>query len=375
MALLGPEGRGFRGRGSYDPGRVETPSRILLIRPSALGDVCRTVPVLASLRRAWPGARIDWLVQDTFADAVRAHPALTGVVAFARRGMGAELRAGRAGGLRGFVRGLREAEYDLAIDAQGLFRSGFFAWASGARRRIGYADAREGGWLFCNERCRVSAEAHTVERMIALARAAGAEAIEDMRLYAPAEDERAVEEDGRFAGRYVVIASTSRWAGKRWPAERFAALAGALLRHGTERVVVVGSASERDQCGPLMDLASHDARVIDLIGATSVGRLMAVVGRAALVVANDSAALHMAVGFGRPLVGLYGPTRVERVGPWRREEDVIQHVRAGERLDHKDERLGRAMMERITVEEVIERAMGRLRGAEVGVHDRGTERG
>ncbi len=354
---------------------METPSRILLIRPSALGDVCRTVPVLASLRGAWPGARIDWLVQDSFADAVRAHPALTEVVGFARGRMGAELRAGRAGGLRGFVRALREAEYDLAIDAQGLFRSGFFAWASGARRRIGYADAREGGWLFCNERCRVSAEAHAVERMLALARAAGTEAVEDMRLYAPAEDERAVEEDGRFAGRFVVIAPTSRWAGKRWPAERFAGLAGALLDRGVDRVVVVGSASERDQCGALLEFASREERVVDLIGATSVGRLMAIVKRAALVVANDSAALHIAVGFGRALVGLYGPTRVERVGPWRREGDVIQHVRAGERLDHKDERLGRAMMERITVEEVIERATEHLRGARSGVHHRGTERG
>lgn len=342
---------------------MEAPSRILLIRPSALGDVCRTVPVLASLRRAWPEARIDWLVQDTFADAVRAHPALTGVVPFARRGMGADLRAGRAGGLREFVRGLREAEYDLAIDAQGLFRSGFFAWASGAARRVGYADAREGGWFFCNERHRVPADAHAVERMLALARAAGAEPVEDMRLYAPPEDVAAVESDGRFSGRFVVIAPTSRWAGKRWPAERFARLAGALLDGHAERVIVVGSASERDQCGPLMDLASRDARVVDLIGATSVGRLMAVVGRAALVVANDSAALHMAVGFDRPLVGLYGPTRVDRVGPWRRGGDVIQRLRAGEnggRPDHKDEALGRAMMERITVEEVAAACVQRL---------------
>ncbi|MCL4743677.1 MAG: glycosyltransferase family 9 protein [Phycisphaerales bacterium] len=339
---------------------METPSRILLIRPSALGDVCRSVPLLASLRRAWPEARIDWLVQDSFADAVRAHPALTGVVPFARRRMGTELRTGRAEGLRGFVRHLRGAGYDLAIDAQGLFRSGFFAWASGARRRIGYADARELGWLFCNERCRVPGDAHTVERMLALAKAAGAEPVEDMRLYAPPEDARDAGEDGRFAGRFVVVAPTSRWAGKRWAAERFALLADALLRQGADRVVVVGSASERAQCGPLLELASREKRVVDLIGATSVGRLMALVERAALVVANDSAALHMAVGFDRPLVGLYGPTRVDRVGPWRREGDVIRHVRPGDRLDHKDEAHGRAMMERITVEEVVAAAAERL---------------
>jgi lipopolysaccharide heptosyltransferase I len=329
------------------------PQRILLIRPSALGDVCRSVPVLASLRRAYPEARIDWLVQDSFADAIRHHPGLTNVVPFDRRATGSALKSGRTALLRDLLRRLREPRYDLVIDAQGLFRSGFFAWATGAPRRVGYANARELGWLGLNERHTIPPDMHAVDRMLELARRAGIEPIADMRLYAPPDDRAAIAAAGRFAEPYAVIAPTSRWPGKLWPAERFAEAAGALLARGLPRIVLVGSRGEREQIAPLLELAEAEPRVIDLVGQTSIGRLMALIERAALVIALDSAALHIAVGFGRPIVALFGPTRVSLVGPYQRDGDVIQHVRAGDPSDHKDADSGRSLMDRIRTEEVV----------------------
>ncbi len=342
------------------------PARILLIRPSALGDVCRTVPVLAALKRRYPAASIDWLVNDAFAPAVAAHPALRRVVAFPRRRFGAWWRSpATAGELRRWLGDLRRERYDLTVDCQGLARSGFFAWCTRAARRAGYANAEELGWLGLNERVRVPMELHAVDRMMRIARLAGAAADEppDMRLYTPAEDAENLDERLR-AGRYALLAPTSRWDGKRWPMDRFAALALRLLDDGrVDRVAFVGAAGEREQCAPLSELAARDDRVVDLVGRTSVGGLMAAVERAAIVIANDSAALHMAVGFDRPLVALFGPTRVERVGPYGRERDVIQKIEPGERLEHKDEAAGRRLMERISVNEVAEAASARLSGA------------
>lgn len=334
---------------------MSTPERILIIRPSALGDVCRSVPVLASLKRAYPGAAIDWLVQDSFADAVRHHPDLRAVVPFERKRLGAELARGRPGAFLAFIRRLREARYDLVLECQGLFRSGLFARATGAPRRVGFANARELGWLGVNERHDVPASMHTVDRMLELVRRAGVEPVRDMRLYTCEEDRAWARSLGLSEG-FFVLAPTSRWPGKRWPAERFAAVAAALLAHGAPGIALVGAAPERGQCGPLLELAGRDKRVVDLIGATSVGRLMAVIEASRLVIANDSAALHMAVGFDRPTVALFGPTRIDLVGPYRREHEVIQHAREGERMDHKDEAMGRAMMERITVDEVLQHA-------------------
>lgn len=346
-----------------DDAPILLPKRILIVRPSALGDVCRTVPLLASLKAHWPQAEIDWLVQDGFAAAVSAHPALTSVVPFPRTGFKQWYRPRAAKSALAWVGALAERKYEVVIDAQGLFRSGLFAWATRAKVRVGFRNARELGWLGCNVRVDAPRAMHAVDRMLALLKPLGVSPAADMRLYVPEDDARAAAEDARLSGRFALLAPTSRWPGKRWPIDRFTDLARRLLAGGiVDRVVVVGGRSERDHCEPLADLSRADQRVADLVGSTSVGGLMAAVQRAAVVIANDSAALHMAVGFNRPLVALYGPTHVARVGPYGRSGSVIQHVRTGERLDHKDDMRGTQYMERITVDEVLGAAVKAVGG-------------
>jgi len=356
---------------------TDAPQRILIIRPSALGDVCRSVPVLASLKRRWPDARVDWLVQDTFAPAIENHPDLGRAVLFPRARFGKWYSPATGAAVLAWLSALRRERYDLVIDCQGLARSGFFAWATGARRRIGYANAEELGWLGLTERIAVPRGSHTVDRMLRLAGAATGEsgrAEPDMRLSVADSEREAVAGDPRLRGkRFAVIAPTSRWAGKLWPAARFAEVAHWIMGDGSEgsarveAVVVVGAASERSQCGPLLELAARDTRVVDLVGQTSIARLMAVIEASSLVVGNDSASLHMAVGFNRPLVGLFGPTDVSRVGPYGRGHQVVRVLRPGDKLDHKDERNGREMMERITVGMVIDKVAEVVRAWEGGV--------
>ena len=161
------------------------PARILMIRPSALGDVCRTVPCLVSLRRAFPAATIDWLVNDAFVPAVSAHPALNAAVAFDRRAFGDGIKRLQLGAARSFMGELKARGYDLVVDLQGLARSGLLAWSTRAKRRVGYANARELGWLGCNERHHVDASIHAVDRMLRLIELAGVRPVLDMRLYTP----------------------------------------------------------------------------------------------------------------------------------------------------------------------------------------------
>lgn len=313
------------------------------------------MPLLASLRRAYPRATIDWLVQDTFSEAIASHPALTSVVAFARRGLGRALRRGDPRSSLAFLARLRHARYDLVIDAQGLLRSGIFARATGATTRVGPFDAREGAGACYTIRAR-SDHPHTVERMLALLEPLGVEPVRDMRLFAR-EDDR-VWAEGVCAGRApVVLAPTSRWPAKRWPAERFSLLAREIAR--THLVAFVGGADERGQIAPVIDAINDRGQVLDLVGATRVGQLMALIERSRLVVANDSACVHMGVGFDRPLVALFGPTDLARVGPYQRERDVIQHLRTNDRLEHKDASRVE-MMERIGVDEVLAMARERL---------------
>jgi ADP-heptose:LPS heptosyltransferase len=330
---------------------VRPPRRILLIRPSALGDVCRSVPLAASLKAVWPESQLEWLVNAPYRDAVASHPAVDGIVAFDRA------RFVRSpAGAAAFLLGLRQRRYDLVIDAQGLARSGVFSWITRAPVRIAHRDAREGAWLAATRRVGSPPDRHTVDRMLDLLAPLGVPPVYDLRLTVPDAARRAIHRDPSLTPGGVVIAPTSLWPGKRWPIERFAELARRLVARGVEPIVSIGGPRERDQCGPLLAVEG----VTDRVGRTSVAEMMAVIERSALVVANDSAALHIAVGLGRPIVALFGPTRTALVGPYGRDADVIQHVTPADRLDHKDHAAGRTLMERISVDEVEAAAVERL---------------
>lgn len=345
------------------------PRSILIIRPSALGDVCRSVPVLAALRARWPDATIDWLVQDAFAEAIAAHPALSEVVPFPRRELSPLARPDKLLAALKWGNSLRRRRYDLVIDCQGLMRSGVMTLATGARVRIGAQNARELSHAAYTRRVPARQDMHAVDRMLALAQAAvdtfgAAEPIAapDMRLYTTAESRAKAERSLSAAGGapVIVLAPTSRWPAKQWPDERFAHLALALLDQSDATLVIVGGPGEQPQCERTRALSSDNPRVIDLVGQTTIGELMAIVQRSALVVANDSAVLHMAVGFDRPLVALFGPTLTGLVGPYKRDADVLQHETPTHASAHKHA-ANASMMRAIAAEEAIEAALVRLK--------------
>lgn len=128
-------------------------SRILIIKPSAIGDIVHALPVLHFLRRRFPQADIRWLVNSAFADLLADHEQLNAVLHFDRKRygyVGRNLTVTRR--FFRFVRHLRSQQFDLVVDLQGLFRSGFFAWATGAQVRIGPASVREGAGVFYTHR-------------------------------------------------------------------------------------------------------------------------------------------------------------------------------------------------------------------------------
>ncbi|MDF1808444.1 MAG: glycosyltransferase family 9 protein [Phycisphaerales bacterium] len=339
---------------------MNDPQRILLIRPSALGDVCRSVSVLAALKKRFPNAQIDWMVQDSFYEAIVHHPALNNYIPFPRKKLGEQCRKGRFGGLFKWLKELKQSKYDMVIDAQGLARSGFFTWYTRAPRRIGYRDAQENSWIFLNQRVEAPISLHSVDRMLKLVESVGCETSEpDMQLYCGQDElSQAIIE---YPDRYAVIAPTSRWPAKCWPIERFTELTERLIKlPEIDRVVVVGGPGERLSCAPLLELAETHPFITDRVGSTNISQLMAIISRAQLVVANDSAAIHMAVGFKRKLVALLGPTDPKLVGPYLHDEDVIQHQLPDDNFHFRSPE-SVIMMERIGTDEVFNACVDRVR--------------
>ncbi len=338
----------------------DDPRRILLIRPSALGDVARTVPALVTLARTFPDAQIDWLVRDTFADAIRHHPNLGRVITFPRQRFnrfGRHLATTRE--VVAWLGDLKRGGYDRVYDLQGLFRSGVFTYATRSPLRVGFANAAELAWLGYNRRHHVDPDLHTVDRMLGLLEAEGMTPVRDMQLHIGPEDRAwaagwLAERDLAPQG-YIVLAPTAQWLSKRWPASRFGEIAQRVVTSGDgdppmHAAVVVGSAGEAEQVRPL--LQRHWAMPLhDLTGQTSVGRLMAIIERCGLAVCNDSAALHLAVGLGRRCLGVFGPTDPTRVGPYRYGIGVARAD--GQRSVHyRAARLDQDLIAKLDVEQV-----------------------
>lgn len=335
--------------------------RILLIRPSALGDVLRTVPVAASIRRAYPSCTLHWVVQAGFEEAVCAHPAVDEVILFPRKELSGWWRSARiASRTRRFFSSLA-AGYDLAFDFQGLGRSGLMLRASKAKRRVGFSNAREFGWVGANERHHIPREMHAVDRMLDLLEAAGIKPIADMRLTVPTESLEKWEEfrAAHDLEDFVAFAPTSRWKSKEWPSQRWADLAVALEDSGVKRIALLGSPGERVVLEKIA--ASAPQRIVVLAGEASVGVSMAAVRDARLLVANDSAMLHAAVGFETPMVGLFGPTDPEVSGPYGHIAETIRSREAIEDGAHyRDRGLDDRLMRAITLDEVVSMAQERL---------------
>lgn len=305
-------------------------SRILIIKPSSLGDVIHGLPVLRGLRERFPNAIIDWMIASGLRPFLEGHPDINELVSFDRKRyarVGLSLSSTRD--FIRFLRDLRARRYDLVIDLQGLFRSGFMAWASGAAVRIGPAQAREGAGIFYSDRIEsLEPDAHAIDRNLAMGsflrldtsrvsyqipiRAAELEAVtERLRGHGLAADST-----------MIVVAPGARWETKRWAPDRFVQLVNAIQRNANIHCVLLGGAEDVELCHGIA--AGCDRRPLNLAGQTSVREFAAAVSLADLVICHDSSAAHLAVAFDRPLVCITGPTNPRRTGPYRRLDAVVR---------------------------------------------------
>jgi len=318
------------------PGRLQLglrqARRILILKPSSLGDIVHALPVLAALRAAYPDAHIAWLVADSFAPLLEGHPLLDEVIRFDRRRYGRMWRTPATFvAFWRFVAEMRRRRFDLIIDLQGLIRSGLLSFFSGARERIGFADARELAWLFYTRRVRIRPDVeHAVERNLHVAAALGLRVATPQFPLAVNDEERAAarnllaEAAGGPLDEFIAVVPGARWPSKVWPPERLAALIDRLHAAGRSRCVLVGGPDDR----PLADRvrAACTTGVVDLVGRTTLRQLVAVLDLAERVLCCDSGPMHIAAALGKPTLAIFGPTNPRRTGPCSPLARVVTHA-------------------------------------------------
>jgi len=294
--------------------------RILLIKPSALGDVVHALPVVATLKRRYPEIPLDWLVEEEAAPLVEGHPAVATLVVSGRRRWLRQLRRPAdvpvtLREIRAWLKALRRRRYDVVLDLQGLLKSAMYVVAAGAPVRVGLADAREGaGWVLTHRVPVPPQPVHAVERYLALAAAVDArEAVRDFTIPLGSDDLEAARRllDDLPRPR-VVLHPAARWETKLWEVERWRAVAASLADEGAG-VVVTGGPADAAMAAAICDGLRQAPR--SLVGRISLKTLAAVLRSADLMITVDSGPMHIAAALGTPVLALFGPTDPARTGP------------------------------------------------------------
>ena len=289
---------------------------ILIVKPSSLGDVVHTLPLLKDLRMGFPDAHIAWLIKRQYAGILEGNPYLNEIIPWEWDGF--EL-----------IKKLRESRFDLVIDVQGLFRSGFAAFLSGAHERIGFKNARELSPLFYTKRVSVPAmDIHAVDRYRLITDYLGIKQYPpDFTIIIDEQEKVCVErllfESGVKDGDILVMVNPSgRWQSKRWGTEKFASLCDVLSsEYGVKTVIIGGPEDIRTSCE--VKTLMRTAPIITA-GKTTIKGLAALLSKAKVLVTNDSGPMHIAAALNVPVVAIFGPTDPGRTGPYGKGHIVVR---------------------------------------------------
>lgn len=299
--------------------KTATPASILIILTGSLGDVTRGLSVVKPLKDFWPQAKLCWLVEQKWAGLLKLNPYIDEVMEFKRSAGPANLLALR--------KKLRKHKFDISLDFQRIFKSGFFAFLACAPLRLGFnrQNAKEFNWLFNNRR--IPFYQNTLPKLEHYLKFLD-------ELHVPYPDKPDYGMDRTLLTQtlpkqfmdintpYAVLVVGSSWPSKDWHAAGYRRLAQYLKETRNITSVLTGDKTQTDIATEIMGV--NNDYFVDLTGKTSLPELAAVLGHAQFAVGPDSGAGHIAAATGTPYITLFGPTSPERTSPYGYDHLVVQ---------------------------------------------------
>jgi heptosyltransferase I len=299
--------------------------KVLILKPSSLGDVVHALPVLRLIKRHQRDAEVHWWLDAGLVPLLEGDPDLASVIPFRRRRWAVPRYWGE---LFEHVLELRRQRFDWVIDLQSLARSAIMAWLVNGRFTIGLDDAREGARGFYDVIVpRPEANAHAVDWYLAVLPFLGVP-VDRKFTWLPERPlaAAAVRQKWPMTGeRFVAIQPGARWANKRWPVESYRRLVAELHRERPGiRFVILGAESERS-LGEVVAAAAPRV-CLDLTGGTTIPEMVEWLRLCEVLVTNDTGPMHIAAALGRPVIALFGPTEPGRTGPYGHIEGVVRRI-------------------------------------------------
>lgn len=340
--------------------------KILVRGTNWIGDTVMTVPALTELRRAFPGAHITLHARPAAAEVLQDAGFVDEIIPIGGRS--------KAGSIFSQTRQIREGKFDLGITFTNSPESAAVQWLARVPVRFGYATQRRSKFLtdaievpeWKNERHEVYYYLSLIESVKTKILGADAVAETDPALILNVSAEKLAAAAGKLSElgvdrtRPLValgIGSTNSRA-KRWPADRYAALADRLALETSAQILLVGSNGDKEVAAEVKRLAT--ATMIDICGQTSVGEAMAILGQADLLISNDMGLAHVAPAVGTPTIVIFGPTNDVTTRPFSQNAEIIRHFVDCAPCMLRDCPIDHRCMTGVSVDEVFDRAKARL---------------
>jgi len=304
--------------------------KILLLKPSSLGDVIQALPVLRLLKLHFRTAEIFWWIDSALAPLLEGDPDLTGIVRFERKRWGKPQHWPEM--LRS-IRWLRAQHFDLVIDLQCLLRSATFAWLANGKKLIGLDETREGARGFYDLAVpRKTFHTHAVDWYLSVLPPLG---VPVRKNFTWLPERRPIAEDvkRKWFGdnskfriqnpKLILLQPGARWENKRWPVDYFSRLVSLFAEKFPDTHFAILGGKDDQTLGEII-LQAAPEHCLNLCGATSLPEMIEWVRRCDLMITNDTGPMHVAAALGKPLVALFGPTAPERTGPYGQLENVLR---------------------------------------------------
>jgi lipopolysaccharide heptosyltransferase II len=323
------------------------PKRILIVLHGSIGDVTRALPLAAMLRKAFPRAFLAWSIEPVCFPLLQGNSAIDEILLFDRRRWWSS--AGK------FLARVRAGNFDLVLDLQRLFKSGFISRWSGARHRIGFhrRDSKEFNWLFNNLHIgQYGEELPKLEHYLKFADYLGIQRSPlEWQFNLTPEEQAAVDRHlAKIGGSFGVLFVGTRWESKQWFPIQMSQCAEQLRRDHDLDVVLLGARADQELASEAEALSS--VALTNLVGHTTLREAIGVIQRARIAVGPDTGLMHIAAALRTPVISLWGATSPQRTGPYGCAELVLQGKAPCVPCHRRRCSIGRVCLQSITAEQI-----------------------
>jgi heptosyltransferase-2 len=301
--------------------------KILVFHTAFIGDIVLALPLVQQLHDSLPQAHIAFVAIPSASNVLENHPAINEVIVYDKRG-----RDAGVAGIFKIAKRLRSERFDVALIPHRSLRSAVVGWLARIPRRVGFSTSAA-QWLFTDVMA-YDKNSHEIDRNLSLLKPLGiTDSVSELpTLYPSEKDKNEVNEillhrshaPSLHQKTLIGLAPGSVWNTKRWPEEYFIELSKMLLNDGF-LVVLIGGKEDAELCEEIGN-AIGPGNVINAAGKLSLLQSAELIRRCALLVSNDSAPMHLAVGMRTPVVAIFGATTPQFGFAPRGKQDVVAEI-------------------------------------------------